>query len=431
MGRGVAYSTPDICHVLNVPAGQMSLFEDRPDDFVDWLLKYGSRQDFQSWGLSESQDLSHCFVPRMWYGRYLSSRLKREVHEAAKHGNEVEMIVGKVEQIVHDSRSFNVTLKSRQTLSYDALVLAMGNHRPQTLPGISADIDEDPHYIGNPWDTRRLKQIDPRASVLIVGTGLTMVDCVLSLQAKNRSGRIFALSRSGVLPCSHGTSLIPFTFPEPQKLPKDVRALLRLVRMEMNNLEVRGGSWHGVMNAFRSITSSLWQELSIEEQRRFLRHVKPYWEIHRHRLPALCHTITKELREQGLLSVLAGRVRDIARKSQKFQVDVVLRERASMGTLSVDYVINATGPINDFRKSDVPLIQSLIESHLMIPHPLGLGILVDVNSHVVGAPQGLYAVGALTKGRFWEITAIPDIRRQAEDLAIKLTRPKIEDHVPR
>ena len=62
---------------------------------------------------------------------------------------------------------------------------------------------------------------------------------------------------------------------------------------------------------------------------------------------------------------------------------------------------------------------------LIQPDPLGLGLAVDEAGRpldVAGRPvPGLYAIGPLTRGAAWEITAVPDLRGAALDLARRVT----------
>jgi uncharacterized NAD(P)/FAD-binding protein YdhS len=52
------------------------------------------------------------------------------------------------------------------------------------------------------------------------------------------------------------------------------------------------------------------------------------------------------------------------------------------------------------------------------PDQLRLGLEVDEHSRALSQDGrihlNLFALGALTKGRWWEVTAVPEIRAQAE-----------------
>jgi uncharacterized NAD(P)/FAD-binding protein YdhS len=101
----------------------------------------------------------------------------------------------------------------------------------------------------------------------------------------------------------------------------------------------------------------------------------------------------------------------------------VVRPRGKDGrlTLNAQRVLDCTALTPDLTKLELPLLRELIAGGFARPDALGLGLdvtgagaLVDANGK---AAKDLFAVGPITRGTFWEITAVPDIRVACEALA--------------
>ena len=121
--------------------------------------------------------------------------------------------------------------------------------------------------------------------MLLLGTGLTAIDSLLSLAAQDHLGPMIAMSRHGLLPRSHsdiGGQFWP-SFANPSA-PKPVRELLIRVRDQVKAAAAAGVSWQAVINSLRPATQDLWRELPEAEKARFIRHIRPWWDVHRHRL---------------------------------------------------------------------------------------------------------------------------------------------------
>jgi uncharacterized NAD(P)/FAD-binding protein YdhS len=413
-GRGVAYGTQYSWHLLNVPAGNMSVYPDQPDHFLRWAQKnYDPEVGPRS------------FLPRRVYGQYVESVLldaaaqggllwkRDEVRSIASHANGVE-----------------IKFRSGGRLLADKVVLALGNFPPSdpALPG--RDEHASPRYAPFAWSGDALVGLESAKDVLLVGSGLTAIDQVLALRAREFRGTIHILSRRGLLPHSHKASASWPLFWNANS-PRTARALLRLVRRQIEDAHRQEVDWRAVIDSLRPVTARVWQSLDIKEKKRFLRHVRPYWEVHRHRIaPDIAQLIAGQL-EGGQIRLHAGRITRYAESVDRVDISYRKRENGDTVTLAVDRVINCTGPETDCRHLDDPLIASLRTSGLVRPDPLYLGL--DVSSHgaVIGvdgiASDVLYAVGPARKGNLWESTAVPEIRTQAAELAeillIKQTQP--------
>jgi uncharacterized NAD(P)/FAD-binding protein YdhS len=102
-------------------------------------------------------------------------------------------------------------------------------------------------------------------------------------------------------------------------------------------------------------------------------------------------------------------------------IDVEVRRRgAERGTTErFDVVFNCTGPLHAMNRTRDPLLRSLLDSGAAQPDHLNIGLEVDERSR---AGSRIWALGPLTKGRYWEIIAVPDIRGQAAAVAEDIAR---------
>jgi len=248
-----------------------------------------------------------------------------------------------------------------------------------------------------------------------------MVDGVLAFARAGHVGRMFGLSRRGLLPATHhlGGSLPAFLTPEKEHL--DLRSTLAAIRREVRSQRDCGKTWHAVLDSLRSITPTLWTHFSDIDRRRFLRHLKSYWETNRHRLAPELRREIDELVTSGRLSVRAGHLLRIEPHGDRFTA--VIRARGSRTTeqLSFDRVVNCTGPEGSLSSASSPLLRSLFEAKLISADSLHLGLRATPSGFVLDANDiastSILTLGPLLKGMYWETTAVPEIRVQAATVA--------------
>ncbi len=396
-GRGVAYSTDEPSHLLNVPADQMSAWAGDPDHFA---------RAFEAEGGDRNG-----FAPRRTFGRYLAAMLEKAIATG-----KVEIARTTAVAASNDNVGWRVRLADGSSINADALVLATGNQQPGELK-VFANAGE--RFIANPWGRASEDAIRDLASrnqpALLIGTSLTMVDLVLSLEASGHRGNIVAVSRRGLMPRAHADyDAAPV---EPHEIPHgDLRALLRWIRRR--SAEV---SWRAAIDSLRPYSHALWQHLGAGRQRRFMRHARPWWDVHRHRIaPEVASTLDRLIGD-GRLDVVAGRVISASRAVDGLDVEIVGRRSNSPQTRRFAYAFNCTGPLHSIERTKDPLLRSLLETGAVRPDQLGIGLEVNERSHVMGGER-LWALGPLTKGRFWEIIAVPDIRGQAATVADDIAR---------
>jgi uncharacterized NAD(P)/FAD-binding protein YdhS len=359
IGRGVAYSTRQADHLLNVRAANMSAFADDPDHFFRWLDARGS-------GFGVDAPTRACFAPRMVYGDYIRDLLN------APSARDVRRVSDACVAIEETGHGVRVTLQSGSTLDVDLAILATG-HDVRCAPiGEVKALDA--------WNAAGLAAVGPDDPVLIVGTGLTMVDVVLSLQARGHRGPITAVSE--------------------------------------------GGDWRAAIDALRPHTRALWQAMTKDQRRRFLRHARPWWDVHRHRMAPAVSEIVDRLRSDGRLRSLAGRIEAATRSDDGIEVTVRRRGAAASEILAFSHVVGATGSPDGPHRSRDPLIRALLCGGVARPDPLGIsldvtdaGALIDASGH---PSERIFAIGPPSRAAFWEMIAIPDIRDQCAELAARL-----------
>ncbi|MBB3948142.1 putative NAD(P)/FAD-binding protein YdhS [Rhizobium skierniewicense] len=408
-GRGTAYRTELHLHRLNVPAARMSVFADRPNDFQEWLEKRGEVVD----GMS--------FAPRNDYGLYLRDRLASLLQSQQQRAR-VDFVKAKAvscASCTKDGVDFRLNDGRQLHASNVALCLGVGT---ASLPRLTADSDVAllRRVVRNPWKLGWLSRVKKNDAVVILGSGLTMIDQVLSLRNKGHRGPIHFLSRRGLVPHCHSKTPLKPVDPDITGATEMSEILARLRQ------QVRGGAdWRSVMDGLRPKTQSLWQQLEAPQRARFLRHALAWWNIHRHRIAPQVHDVFDELVKNGTVQVHAGFVSKIARTDGDNVLTYRGRGVSDEISLTFDWLVNCTG-MERAGIGHSPLLQDMLGRHMIETDTLGLGIRVDSQSRIVSgdglASPGMFAVGALTAGQFWEITAVPDIRVQTHNVAESIAK---------
>jgi uncharacterized NAD(P)/FAD-binding protein YdhS len=415
-GRGTAYSTPNPSHLLNVPAGRMSAFHDKPSDFLDWL----SAQPEST--LKGVVPAAGTFVPRELFGEYVRSLLNDEMRQAEPR-DRLTLERGEVLGIDRSRHPLVLTLDRDRRIESDLAVLAVGNFPPEPMPIADPSFYDTPFYRPDPWAPDALSDLDPAAPVLLIGTGLTMVDAVVSLLDQGHTGPIHALSRRGLLPRRH-TAVPPSPPGEKLPFPTGVTALTRFLRKASRQAEMEGGTWHSVVDELRPFTVDVWQAMPTEDKRRFLRHLRPWWDVHRHRVAAPVGARIDAAIASGQLRIQAGRIRSYDIEGPSVRANFRPRGAEALASLRVARVVNCAGPGADYDRISHPLVRVLLDDGAVRPDPLRLGLEVTGTCALLNRSgaisRRLFAVGPVTKGTFWEMTAVPDIRRQCELLALHL-----------
>jgi len=382
VGRGVAYGTDFNEHRLNVPAARMSALPEDPGHFLNW-----ARQRVKHLGFPDA----------------------------------VEVV-----DLTDTAAGKTLTLADGRGFAAAAAVLAIG-----LLPGEypirrPLPIYHSPRYLHSPLLPTALSGVEKNDDILIVGAGLTAVDIIVQCRLLGHRGMIHALSRRGIKPIAHGAPTEPYPpFLRPDALPRTIRSAVRLVRAELRSAAARGIDWRPVLDSIRPVSAALWEGLSWDERARFLRHVRPFWEAHRHRITPETAAIIASIQAEGRLRFHAGRLTTLRQTGASVAAVLKVRGQEKFEALQVAKVINCTGPRADYSKYQHPLLVNLLAAGLIGHDPLALGIDALPSGQVLRygsrAPvDGLFTLGATLKGVLWESTAVPEIRQQARQLAARL-----------
>jgi len=411
-GRGVAYAKQEFPYLLNVPASRMAATTDDPDSF----LRFARRRD--------PQVLAGDFLSRSLYGDYLQELLDTAATGSASgtplrrlHGEAVAV------SITEGNAPVGVTMADGTHVDADCAVLACGFLAPQLPRGISCNV-MPPVLRTDPWAEGR--GLCDRGRIAILGTGLTMVDVVSEAIARQPDVEIHAISRHGLLPLSQ-TDFHPEALADDggmlARSPGSTRRLVAVVRALALEAENRGGDWREAIALVRRSLPSLWGSLGPDERRRFLRHVRSYWDIHRHRLPGSVAARLARPRESGQLVVHAGRVVSLDPVGGGVRITWRPRGATRVSTLAAGEVVACTGLECDVTCAEDRLWKSLVGNGLVVSDELRLGIRTD-NGALVGrtgrVSNVLFYVGPMLRADKWEATAVGELRLHAEALARRL-----------
>lgn len=412
LGAGLAYSTTFDRHLLNVPAAKMSALPAQPSDFLDWLR-------IHHWPHAQPDT----FAPRKLYGEYLL-QLLRQTLDAGAAGN-FSHIRAEAVAAGADRDGARLTLSDGTIVCAEKAVLALGNPASCPAPGVLRQGIEDRWHL-TPWLGDALRVRFPGERILLLGTGLTGVDSVLALHSQENACQVYMLSRRGILPQVHNPRMAEAA-PPVLRNRGNLRLLVNEVRAHIETARQADLCWRAIVDGLRPVSNDVWQELPPADQQRFLRHLKKYWEPHRHRMAPEIRQRLDEYKASGALQVMAGRLQEICSREPATKVRIALK-RGGEQLLEVDRIISCTGLQESYTDSKRPLTKSLMQSGLARANHLGIGFETDGKGALLEAnnrPSGIFfTLGPPRRGELFETTAVPEIRDQAEALALHLLQKR-------
>lgn len=405
-GPGLAYRRDDPHAVMNIPARRMSAHQDEPDHFYH----YARRTSGESVGPDD-------FLPRRVYGDYI----KHCLDEAQKQCPNLRVDHRSVVDVQTNGASSVavLTLKDNSALMCSRVVLATGNQGSAFSGSIWAQ-----HTLPA-RESSTYERVKPGETILVIGTGLTMIDAVLELERQGNAVEIHAISRNGLVPRPY-LYASPVEPPELDELPdSNLRRSVRLFRQAIARHEDEGGDWRDVFAALRPATPSLWQEMSAQDRRRFLRFISPFWEVHRHQCAPKAFERFQVLIDSGRLDVKRGTIVSVENKGGRLRLGLAPRNRAAITRwLDADHIIDATGPARDITTIRHPLIANLLRRGFIVPDEHRLGAQVQADYRALqrdGYPlEWLYIAGPMLRARYFEATAVPELRLHTATLAARL-----------
>lgn len=415
IGEGVAYRTNDSRHLLNVPANRMSAWPDRPDDFLNFV-----RSNDPSVNPGD-------FLPRKVYGQYIRQRLS-ELAQSAGDRLSAEVVRDEATQMKPSAASgWAIETAAGRTFRADLAVIALGHRPPDDAFG-KRWTGPRSRYVANPWAALVLSQIGPKEPVLVLGSGLTAVDAILTLDRADRSAPLIVVSRRGLIPMAHASQPKPAANVSEliarwlnPAMPLTVRHLVSALRRHIAGVQRAGIDWRQVIDGLRPVIPQLWNRLNLAERSRFFTHVRPFWEVHRHRMsPDIAQTIDR-LRGKKTLDVIAGALVSASADANGIDVTLAPSDGSAKRTARVSWVINCTGPGVQHRHSTHPILRPLLEQGVLCDDELGLGLRTDAIGRAIDAGdrvvETLLVAGTLRKSTLWESTAVPELRQQAQTIA--------------
>ncbi len=383
----------------------MGAFPDDVESFHRWLQQNDHKYE------------PHSFVPRQIFGEYL----REVINDAAESSGEnvrLNIFEDDAVDIVQEDGKAHVLLSSGDTLYSEKVVLAFGNFLPPDPSVSDLSFTNAPKYFRSPWADGVFDSIDTADNVLIIGTGLSMVDVAMHLFYSPHKGKIFAISTRGLLPAVHKLGDTYPSFAD-ELLPMDrITDILKAVRRHVKKAQSEQIDWRAVIDSLRPATQGIWLNLPVAEKRYFKQHLSRYWNVARHRMPVEAKIVLDRMLSEGRLQILKGRLKEITFDGR---FNVAYRTIGDEHLIAADAIINCIGSESNFEKLDTPLVKNLFSRGYIRNDAINMGIDALPNGVVLGKngdnSDVIYTLGTALKGVLWESTAIPEIRTQARDLA--------------
>jgi uncharacterized NAD(P)/FAD-binding protein YdhS len=399
LSRGIAYRASNETQLLNVPAASMNLHGLPAGDFYHWLQAKGHTV------------LPGDFVSRSLFGTYLKELFQQSLERARQV--QVKVITDEVVDIIKEEDFLYILTAAGNTYHVTKAVVANGILPPTDPFEVTLDIQLTNLYQSNPWNFHYLDQLKKNDHVVLIGTGLTMLDHAAGLLQSDKNVRVTAFSRRGLLPLAH-KAYQPYDFPEYTVVPnEDIGELLRSIRVYYVTHKNKGLDWRDLIDRVRSQVPQLWKALNAVSKIRFIRHLKPYWEIHRHRAPEQVLDTVKQEMQKGRFNLLRGKIREVTTNGKALTIHLV--NSTGIKSIEANYLLNSSGLQHNISLSSNPLLKKLVERGYMIPDSNKLGVETDE----VGAFQctagekNIFTLGALRRAAVFECTAAKEIGEQA------------------
>jgi uncharacterized NAD(P)/FAD-binding protein YdhS len=411
--RGIAYATRNPHHLLNVVARNMSALADQPNHFVEWL---GTRSEYLD---EPAPALRERFAPRRVYGDYLQSLFQWYSGVLSIQSKmQFEFLHDEVSDMMMEDAGARLVLAGGGTITADKVVLAVGNQTPAHFRLRGLDV-ASPKYIADPWLGWEEKLPSKDRDILLIGTGLTMVDAFITLQDLEWRGRIFAVSRHGLLPLSHYKG---FEYPdllEERSIPLPLRKAFSIFKRHYRAAQAAHLNPAILVDKLRPVTQRLWQGFSLFEKRQFDRHFRTRWNVVRHRIAPEIHQQLSQAIARERLQVIKGRLSECQESGDTMKITV--QSRGAKRIIEAAALINCTGPRESYVPSESELFQNLFARGTIQADEMNMGIKVGPDFSVVDregqSSDVLFALGALLKGTLWETVAVPELRSEAFHLA--------------
>ncbi|MDO9382050.1 MAG: FAD/NAD(P)-binding protein [Hyphomicrobiaceae bacterium] len=414
VGGGLAYSSEDGQHRINVPAGKMSLLPDADDHFLRWIERTGAVDDDPEALAPDGQ----LYPRRSVFGRYVNAHVAPLIDDRT-----IRHVQDHVVLVKRDGTNWFIQTDNGSAIRADVVIIATTHPAPVAPRVLTKELAGDPRFVADATRPDALAQIGASDSILVVGNGLTAADVIASLDARGHRGRITALSRRGLRSRGHPDKPAePFgLFTDPP--PVSAIDFLRRVRAEIGRAAAQGISWHPVIDAVRAQAQTIWPLLPVAEQRKIVRHLRPFWDVHRFRIAPQPEAVIARRIAEGWLSIVSGSI--VAAEAKPESISIAWRDRRSRATTETfNAVIVTTGPAHESVLQSQSYLAGLAHDGWLVPDAVGLGISCDrqgraISSHGISTPT-LYVAGPLARGTFGELMGLPQVSHYARQIALSV-----------
>lgn len=413
IGPGLAYGTDDPSHRINVPAAKMSLLPAQESHFVDWIARTNAVSDDAEALAADGQ----LYVRRSLFGRYVYEHIQPFLQ--SRRIEHVQDSVASVEKA--DGGQWSIETFDGRRYEADIVVLATTHPPPAVPDNLHRALAGDPRMISDATVMGALSAIEPSARVVIVGTGLTMVDVVASLDRQGHRGQIHAFSRRGLLPRGHAQQAYEPFGEFVRSPPYSTRELLRKVRSTIKDAAKQDIPWQPVIDAVRSQALLFWPQMPVSERAKIVKHLRAYWDVHRFRVAPQLENVIRRRQESGTLTVRAASLVEAVAGPDAIAITVRSRRTREQETISADYIVVTTGPAHGSVVSMQPHLATLARQGLIAADPFGLGISCNVRGQALAANgdtvPGILIAGPLARGTFGELMGVPQVTNYALSIA--------------
>jgi uncharacterized NAD(P)/FAD-binding protein YdhS len=259
---------------------------------------------------------------------------------------------------------------------------------------------------------------------LIVGAGLTGADLVAALDAQGHRGPVTMISRRGLR--ARGRSLNPCP-PEGDFLNPPARsatALVRRIRAAIRVAVSRGGTWETAIECVRNQGQEIWRELAPDARRRIVRHLRPFWDVHRFRAAPQIEAILDGKLKDGTLTLRRARLGAVEREGSGFAVELRDLRAGVSQTQSFDRILVAVGPSHRDILRTQPFVAELAAAGALTLDATELGLRTSREGLAVGAngvaDPTLFIAGPLARGTFGELMGLPQVSAYSKFVATRI-----------
>ena len=412
LGAGLAYDTSDPVHRINVPAVKMSIDPALPEHFAAWLDATGALSDDPD----ARADDGELYPRRQVFGRYVDAQVgplvvKGLIEHHRQHVAAVERAGG----------GWYITTDGGETLAADIVVIATSHPSPAAPKMLASILEGHPRFVADATVPNALKSIRRDDAVLVVGNGLTSADVIASLTAAGHTGAVTAISRRGLRSRGHAPRLQEPHGDFSGRPIRSIRLLTRRIREAIRQAAVFDVSWHAVLDAVRAQVPAIWQNLPVEERRRAVRHLRPFWDVHRFRIAPQVEHALDEAVLNGRLDILAASVAAVSYHEGRIRVALKLAHGRGTRIRDFDAVVVTTGPAHGGILDSQSFLSHLAADGIIHADPARLGIACDMDSQALDRANrpvdGLYIAGPLARGTFGELMGLPQVSEHAKTVA--------------